>query len=69
MVTDLRIHRFKSTVAAEHDVPLIAINMGAVGKLSRILNSFMTPVSHPVSNLLVLLAELVYSLDFKLRQY
>lgn len=30
-----------------HDTPLIAINMGAKGKLSRILNGFMTPVSHP----------------------
>lgn len=27
--------------------PLIALNMGALGKLSRIRNPFMTPVSHP----------------------
>ena len=39
--------KFKSTMAAAHDVPLIAINMGVIGKLSRVLNSFMTPVSHP----------------------
>ncbi|PSS22124.1 hypothetical protein M430DRAFT_40906 [Amorphotheca resinae ATCC 22711] len=39
--------KFKSSMAAAHDVPMIAINMGIHGKLSRILNGFMTPVSHP----------------------
>jgi pentafunctional AROM polypeptide len=39
--------KFKSSMAAAHDVPIIAINMGALGKLSRVLNGFMTPVSHP----------------------
>lgn len=34
-------------MASAHDVPLIAINMGVEGKLSRIWNGFMTPVSHP----------------------
>ncbi|KAI9674110.1 MAG: 3-dehydroquinate dehydratase (3-dehydroquinase) [Caeruleum heppii] len=29
------------------EVPMIAINMGSKGKLSRVLNGFMTPVSHP----------------------
>ncbi|KAI9815631.1 MAG: 3-dehydroquinate dehydratase (3-dehydroquinase) [Thelocarpon impressellum] len=29
------------------DAPLIAINMGVHGKLSRVLNGFLTPVSHP----------------------
>ncbi|KAI9780411.1 MAG: 3-dehydroquinate dehydratase (3-dehydroquinase), partial [Candelina submexicana] len=38
---------FKSWVERERDVPVIAINMGAKGKLSRIMNFFMTPVSHP----------------------
>jgi pentafunctional AROM polypeptide len=32
---------------SSHDVPLIAINMGELGKVSRIENMFMTPVSHP----------------------
>ncbi|KAI9792364.1 MAG: 3-dehydroquinate dehydratase (3-dehydroquinase) [Piccolia ochrophora] len=41
------LQRFKSWAKKEHDVPLIAINMGSKGRLSRILNSFMTPVSHP----------------------
>ncbi|CAI6342423.1 unnamed protein product [Periconia digitata] len=39
---------FKSWAAASHPTPLIAINMGEQGKLSRILNGFMTPVSHPL---------------------
>ncbi|KAF1941023.1 Pentafunctional AroM protein [Clathrospora elynae] len=39
---------FKSWAKIAHPVPLIAINMGEHGKLSRILNSFLTPVSHPL---------------------
>lgn len=38
---------FKSRMMAAHDVPLIALNMGTVGKLSRVLNGYLTPVSHP----------------------
>jgi pentafunctional AROM polypeptide len=41
------LRKFKSDMANAHDIPLIAINMGTKGKLSRILNGFMTPVSHP----------------------
>ena len=29
------------------DVPLIALNLGRTGQMSRILNNFMTPVTHP----------------------
>ncbi|KAH6713645.1 Shikimate dehydrogenase [Leptodontidium sp. MPI-SDFR-AT-0119] len=47
MEDNFALARFKSNMAAAHDVPLIAINMGVIGKLSRILNGFMTPVSHP----------------------
>jgi pentafunctional AROM polypeptide len=39
---------FKKWSETAHPIPLIAINMGEHGKLSRILNSFMTPVSHPL---------------------
>ncbi|KAF2787955.1 Pentafunctional AroM protein [Melanomma pulvis-pyrius CBS 109.77] len=39
---------FKAWANSSHPVPLIAINMGEHGKLSRILNNFMTPVSHPL---------------------
>jgi pentafunctional AROM polypeptide len=38
---------FRESIRAAHTVPLIAINMGELGKLSRIENRFMTPVSHP----------------------
>lgn len=38
---------FKQRMLAAHKTPIIAINMGHVGKLSRVLNSFLTPVSHP----------------------
>lgn len=39
---------FKSWAQTAHPTPLIAINMGEKGKMSRILNGFMTPVSHPL---------------------
>ncbi|KAL2170036.1 hypothetical protein VTG60DRAFT_5376 [Thermothelomyces hinnuleus] len=38
---------FKTKMLAAHDTPIIALNMGPAGKLSRVLNGFMTPVSHP----------------------
>ena len=39
--------RFKASLAAAHDKPFIGLNMGTAGKLSRVLNGFLTPVSHP----------------------
>lgn len=39
--------QFKQEMKAAHDTPLIAINMGELGKISRIENGFLTPVSHP----------------------
>ncbi|KAL8946801.1 MAG: hypothetical protein Q9222_006849 [Ikaeria aurantiellina] len=39
--------QFRSWALTAHSVPLIAINMGIEGQLSRIQNSFLTPVSHP----------------------
>ncbi|THD00447.1 hypothetical protein EYZ11_000011 [Aspergillus tanneri] len=41
------LRKFKNWAESAHDVPVIAINMGDNGQLSRILNGFMTPVSHP----------------------
>jgi 3-dehydroquinate dehydratase, type I len=41
------LRKFKTWREEATDVPLIAINMGDSGQLSRILNGFMTPVSHP----------------------
>ncbi|KAJ4153298.1 hypothetical protein LMH87_009792 [Akanthomyces muscarius] len=39
--------RFKSRMASDQGPPLIAVNMGSAGQLSRVLNGFLTPVSHP----------------------
>ncbi|KAH7146598.1 Shikimate dehydrogenase [Dactylonectria macrodidyma] len=39
--------RFKARMLAAQKTPLIAMNMGKAGKLSRVLNKFLTPVSHP----------------------
>lgn len=41
------LRQFKLWAETAHDVPVIAINMGNRGQLSRMLNGFMTPVSHP----------------------
>ncbi|CAO3635723.1 unnamed protein product [Cunninghamella echinulata] len=32
---------------ANHSKPLIAINMGLIGQLSRVINNFLTPITHP----------------------
>ncbi|KAL1988781.1 hypothetical protein VTN96DRAFT_7665 [Rasamsonia emersonii] len=44
---NIALKEFKDWAEQSHDVPVIAINMGDKGQLSRILNRFMTPVSHP----------------------
>ncbi|KAI1381431.1 Pentafunctional AroM protein, partial [Hypoxylon crocopeplum] len=38
---------FRDRMFAAHGRPIIALNMGTTGKLSRMLNGFLTPVSHP----------------------
>jgi len=42
------LEHFRSTVTKSYDppLPLTAINMGEAGQLSRLLNLFMTPVTH-----------------------
>lgn len=44
---NFELAKFKSWCDLMHPTPVIGINMGSVGKLSRIINGFMTPVSHP----------------------
>lgn len=44
---NLALQSFRDWAQKAHDIPVIAINMGEKGGLSRILNRFMTPVSHP----------------------
>lgn len=38
---------FKYRMQASRKTPIIALNMGTAGQLSRMLNGFLTPVSHP----------------------
>ncbi|KAK2880173.1 hypothetical protein FQN49_000492 [Arthroderma sp. PD_2] len=44
---NMALRQFKSWAETAYPVPIIAINMGNKGRLSRVLNGFMTPVSHP----------------------
>ena len=44
---NLELLQFKKTAESGHTTPLIVINMGLHGQLSRIQNGFLTPVSHP----------------------
>jgi len=48
IVDNFALASFKSQMLSAHNKPIIALNMGSAGKLSRVLNGFMTPVSHPV---------------------
>lgn len=42
----LALEQFRAAVAKEAPHPLIAINMGAAGQLTRVLNPLLTPVTH-----------------------
>ncbi|KAJ3543776.1 hypothetical protein NM208_g3398 [Fusarium decemcellulare] len=44
---NIDLAHFKVKVLEACQVPIIAINMGHKGRLSRIMNRFLTPVSHP----------------------
>jgi pentafunctional AROM polypeptide len=41
------LDKFRTRMVEDQKVPIIALNMSAAGQLSRILNGFLTPVSHP----------------------
>ncbi|KAI9451848.1 Pentafunctional AroM protein [Russula earlei] len=46
---NIALHHFVSrTISAKDAKPIIAINMGVEGQLSRILNTTFTPVTHPL---------------------
>ena len=44
---NIDLFKFKAGPGSSHSTPLIALNMGIHGKLSRVLNNFLTPVAHP----------------------
>ncbi|KAI1499466.1 EPSP synthase-domain-containing protein [Biscogniauxia marginata] len=47
MEDNFALATFKDRMFAAHGKPIIGLNMGSLGRLSRILNDFLTPVSHP----------------------
>ncbi|KAH8156788.1 hypothetical protein CIB48_g11457 [Xylaria polymorpha] len=47
MEDNFTLANFRDRMFEAHGKPIIALNMGTVGQLSRILNGFLTPVSHP----------------------
>lgn len=47
MEDNFSLAHFRDRMFAAHGRPMIALNMGTIGQLSRILNRFLTPVSHP----------------------
>ncbi|RUS22721.1 hypothetical protein BC937DRAFT_87603 [Endogone sp. FLAS-F59071] len=44
---NLALEAFRTTRKASQTKPLIAMNMGPQGQLSRVLNDFLTPTTHP----------------------
>ncbi len=45
---NLALERFRHSHVVKSTVPLIAINMGRAGQLSRVLNPVLTPIAHPL---------------------
>lgn len=48
MEDNLALERFRHSHVSKSTVPLIAINMGRAGQLSRVLNPVLTPIAHPL---------------------
>ncbi|PFH53765.1 hypothetical protein AMATHDRAFT_136739 [Amanita thiersii Skay4041] len=44
---NMSLRQFCSSVE-RHPIPLLAVNMGSEGKISRVLNTLLCPVSHPL---------------------
>ena len=52
LADNFALEAFRSKIASSPNAkPLIAINMGSSGQLSRILNATLTPVTHPLMNI------------------
>lgn len=45
---NLALERFRHSHVTKSDMPLIAINMGRAGQLSRVLNPVLSPITHPL---------------------
>ncbi|CED84659.1 pentafunctional protein [Phaffia rhodozyma] len=48
MEDNFALRAFAAKVASKSDKPLLAINMGQAGQLSRVLNTVFSPVTHPL---------------------
>ena len=48
---NVAVSKFRDWASRSHLTPIIALNMGQEGQLSRIQNSFLSPVTHPLLNL------------------
>ncbi|CAG8562634.1 3719_t:CDS:1, partial [Acaulospora colombiana] len=48
IIDNFKLQEFVQSLHAENSKPIIAINMGEEGQLSRVLNKFLTPVTHPL---------------------
>lgn len=46
MADNFALESFRATVTGHDSTPLILINMGHEGRLSRMLNTFLTPITH-----------------------
>jgi len=45
LADNIALEQFRAT--KHNDKPLIAMNMGQLGQMSRVLNNFLTPITHP----------------------
>lgn len=48
LAENYELEYFRSSMASSYATPLLAINAGTMGQLSRVLNKFFTPTTHPL---------------------
>jgi len=48
LAENYELEYFRSSMTSSYDTPLLAINAGTMGQLSRVLNKFFTPTTHPL---------------------
>lgn len=48
LAENYELEYFRASMTTSYDTPLLAINAGTMGQLSRVLNKFFTPTTHPL---------------------
>jgi 3-dehydroquinate dehydratase I len=48
LAENYELEYFRSSMTTSYNTPLLAINAGTMGQLSRVLNKFFTPTTHPL---------------------